>query len=105
MRVKKTIKLLTVFLALLTFGVLGTAWPSGAVKAEDTKKSQNQKTTRQRLRDGSNCTTGNGLNGNTDASNNTNTGNRNRHGNGSGSGGGNGNDSGVDKSRGKGGSK
>lgn len=99
MRIKKAIKLLTVVVAVSAFGVLGTAWWNGSTKAEETNKLQSQKTNRQRLRDGSNCTTGGELNKNTDSSNSTNTGNKNRYR------GGNGNKSGVNKSKGKGSSK
>lgn len=99
MRIKKAIKLLTVFSVVFAFGTLGTAWWSGSAKAEDTNKLQSQKNSRQRLQDGSNCTTGGELNNNTDSSNSSNTGNRNRYR------GGNGNKSGVNKSKGKGNSK
>lgn len=112
MRIRKAIKLLTIFSAVFAFAALGTAWSSGSAKAEETNKLQNQKTSRQRLRDGSGCTTGggfniNGYNNNADTPGNTNTGNRNRHGGGNGSGGGsgNGNNSGADKIKAKGNSR
>ncbi|MBN1573779.1 MAG: hypothetical protein JW984_11340 [Deltaproteobacteria bacterium] len=107
MRIRKAIKLLTILVAVFAFGSLGTSWWSGSARAEVSDKLQSQNTSRQRLRDGSNCTTGGGLNSNanTDASGSANTGNGNRHRGGNGNGGSSGNNSGVNKSKGKGGSK
>ena len=86
----------------IIFGAFGTAWINGSAKAEESNKLQSQKTSRQRLRDGSNCTTEDGLNNRLNAPGDANTGNENRYRGGNGNGNGNGNKSGGNSSNGKG---